>query len=156
MLRQTFTCTECKAGMAGSLSRPDDDDKTHDVTTNVPPTSFKYEIRIGASRKGGDIVSDGRGYTYAFHRDYPSLRVWRCIFRGCVKFPRCRSTLEQIKRPGIDFLHNYCQDDFTLNAENAHSHRPNNGVHQQQLTVGQSCSTTNGPSLILKNIQNDS
>ena len=57
------------------------------VSTNVPPMN-KYEIMIGASRKGGDIVSDGRGYTYSFQLDYPNLRVWMCTFRGCDKYPR--------------------------------------------------------------------
>jgi hypothetical protein len=118
---------------------------------SVPTTTVKYEIFIGASLKGGGLVTDSCGYTYGFSRDYPSLRVWRCDFRGCVKFPRCYSILKQITRPGIDFLRNYSQEDFTLNAEKAHSHPPNYGVEKRQLIVGQSCSTSNGPSFNLGN-----
>ena len=88
---------------------------------------------------GGEIVSDGCGHTYRSKRDYPSLRVWRCTFRGCVKFPSCNSTLKQLKRHGVDFLRTYFQEDFTLNAEKAHSHPPLNGVEKR--TVGQSSST---------------
>jgi len=79
--RRTFTCSTCRAGMARSLSRPGDADqpvvsfkKTRvnnvNVSMNVPRTTNKYEIMIGESNKGGDIVSDGCGYTYGFHRDY--------------------------------------------------------------------------------------
>jgi hypothetical protein len=106
-------------------------EKTDSVSTNVPPTI--YEIRIGASQMGGDIVSDGRGYAYGFYRDYTGLRVWTCTFRGCVKFQRCYSTLEQITRPGIDFLRNYAQEDFTLDAEKEHSHPPNYDVTKRQF-----------------------
>ena len=181
--RKAFTCSACKAGTTGRLSRPGDTEepvpvlasrgqhlnsnycsdgeqqlvieepfeKTHDGSTNVPPT-IGYEIRIGESRKGGDIVSDGRGYTYSFHKDYPGLRVWRCTFRGCVKFECCNSTLRQITSAGVDYLRNYSQEDFTLNAEREHSHPPHYGVTKRQLAVGQSCSTTIGPSLNLENI----
>ncbi len=36
------------------------------MSTYVQPTTIKYEIIIGASQKGGDVVSDGCGYTYSF------------------------------------------------------------------------------------------
>jgi hypothetical protein len=127
-------------------------EKTHNVSTNVPQPAIKYEIRIGASRKGGDIVIDGRGYTHRFDRDFPGLRVWRCTFRGCVKFECCNSTLEQITRPGVDFLRNYSQEDFTLNSEKEHSHPPNYDVTKRQLTVSQSCSATSGRPFNLENI----
>jgi hypothetical protein len=100
-IRQTFTCSTCKAGLATGLSRPGDAEKlvpvlasraqhfdgnccsdverqlvieesvekTHDVPTNVPPKTIKYEIMIGSSQMGGDILNDGRGYTYRFARD---------------------------------------------------------------------------------------
>jgi acetone carboxylase gamma subunit len=144
-IRRTFTCTECVAGSIGQQGR------------SVPTTTVKYEIFICASQKGGELVTDSCGYAYGFYKDFPSLRVWRCDFRGCVKFRRCYSTLKQIKRPGIDFLRNYSQEDFTLNAEEAHSHPPNYGVEERRLTVGQSCSvqlcsTPNGPSFNLENI----
>jgi hypothetical protein len=93
---RTFTCSTCKAGMAAGCSRPDqhfNSNHCSDVSTSVPPTTINYEIMIGASRKGGDIVSDDRGYTYSFIRDYPNLRVWRCTFRGGVEFP-CHSQTE--------------------------------------------------------------
>ena len=145
--RQTFTCSTCKAGMAAVISRPEDAEEPVQVlasqsqhfNTNVSPITIRYEIMIGASQKSGDIVSDGCGYTYRFSRDYPSLRVWRCTFRGCVKFPRCNSTLKQIKRPGVDFLRTYFQEDFTLDADKPHSHPPLNGVDTQ--TVRQSSAT---------------
>jgi hypothetical protein len=124
-IRQTFTCTECVAGSIGQKRQVVIEESmkiTPDVSAYVPPTTVKYEIFIGASLKGGGLVTDSCGYTYGFSRDYPSLRVWRCDFRGCVKFPRCYSILKQITRPGIDFLRNYSQEDFTLNAEKAHSH----------------------------------
>jgi hypothetical protein len=133
MFRQTFTCSTCKTDV--NADKP------------VPVRTIKYEIMIGASQKSGDIVSDGCGYMYSFQLDYPNLRVWRCTFREF-----CNSTLKQIKRPGIDFLRNHSQEDFTLNAEKAHSHPPNYVVEKQQLTVGQSCSTSNGPSFNLGNI----
>jgi hypothetical protein len=112
--RQTFICSTCEAGGAGSLACPGDAEEpvvsfrkgcvnNVNVSTNVPPTTIKYEIMIGESNKGGDIVSDGRGYSYGIRRDYPDFRVWMCTFRGCVKFQRCNFTLKQIKRPAIDF-----------------------------------------------------
>jgi hypothetical protein len=154
--RRTFTCSTCRAGMTRSLSRPGDAEdpvpvlasrgqhlnrnyfsdgeqqlvieesfeKTHDVSTNVPQPAIKYEIKIGSSRKGGDIVIDGRGYTYRVDRDFTGLRVWRCNLRGC------NSTLEQITRPGVDILRNYSQEDFTLNAKEEHSHRPNSEINR--------------------------
>jgi len=79
-IRQTFTCTACEAGSRvrhfnsnycsdgeQQLVIKESFEKTDSVSTNVPPT--KYEIRIGASQMGGDIVSDGRGYVYGFYRD---------------------------------------------------------------------------------------
>jgi hypothetical protein len=120
---------------------------------------------IGASQMGGDIVSDGCGYTYSFKFDYPKLRVWRCTFRGF-----CNSILQQIKKPGVDFLRTYDQEDFTLNAPQAHnhppvsahdstvyqephiSHPPNNEIGQRQLPYVQLFSTTSGPSFNLENI----
>ena len=36
-------------------------ENTHDMSTSVPPMTFEYEIIIGASRKGGDIITDGCG-----------------------------------------------------------------------------------------------
>jgi len=128
--RQTFACSTCEAVAPGSLSHPVDAEEpvvsfrntcvnNVNVSTNVPPMN-KYEIMIGASRKGGDIVSDGRGYTYRFQLDYPNLRVWMCTFRGCDKYPRCNSTLKQITRPRIDFLRTYSQEDFSLNADQMH------------------------------------
>jgi len=39
-----------------------------DVSTYVP-TTIKYETMIDESQKGGDIVSDGRGFTYFFKID---------------------------------------------------------------------------------------
>ena len=116
-IRQNFTCTACEAGSRGqhfnSCSDSDGErrlvigesmDKTHDASTYVPSTTIEYDIIIGASQMGGEIVSDGCGYTYGMDRDYPSFRVWRCTFRGCVKFPRCKSTFKQLKRPGVDFF----------------------------------------------------
>ena len=82
--------------------------------------------------------------------DYPSFRVWRCTFRGFVKFPHCKSTLKQLKRPGVDFLRTYSQRDFTLNSTKAHSHPP-----KRQLTIGQSSSTNSGASLNFENISTD-
>jgi len=38
------------------------------VSTYVP-TTIKYETMIDESQKGGDIVSDGRGFTYFFKID---------------------------------------------------------------------------------------
>ena len=38
-------------------------------------STISYEIMIGASKLGGDIISDGYCYKYGFHRDYPSLRT---------------------------------------------------------------------------------
>ena len=164
-IRQTFTCTTCETGNRGQhfnskyysdgerhLVIEESMEKTFEVSTYVPPTSIKYEIMIGASQKDNDIVSDRCGYTYGFAKDYPSLRVWKCTFRGCFKFPRCNATLKQIKRPGVDFLKTYLQEDFTLNAEKAHGHPPNYGVDKRQLPVGQSSSTAKGPSFNLENI----
>jgi hypothetical protein len=126
-------------------------EKTHDLSTYVPPITIKYEIMIDESQEGGDIVSDGRGYTYFFKIDYPNLRVWRCTYRG-VKFPRCNATLKQSKKPGVDFFRTHFQEDFTMKGVKAHSHPPNYGVEKRQLTVVQSSSTTNGPSFNLENI----
>ncbi len=56
---------------------------------------------IDESQKGGDIVSDGRGYTYFFKINYPNFRVWRCTYRGGVKFPRCNAPL----RRGLAHFH---------------------------------------------------
>ena len=120
------------------------------VSTYAPPTTIKYEIMIGASRKGGDIVSDGCGYTYRFHRDYPEFRVWRCSFRGCVKFSHCNATLNQLKRPGVDFLRTYSQKEFTLNSAKAHSYPP-----KRQFTICQSSSTNSGASLNFGHISTD-
>jgi len=166
-IRQNFTCAECEARIQGQrfnrnycsdgerlLVIEESTEKTkfeNKIRKQNTKTKTKYEIIIGASQKGGDVVIDGCGYTYGFHIDYPGLRVWRCTFRGCVEFAHCNSILKQIKRPGIDFLRNYSQEDFTSNAEKAHSQRPNDGVHKRQLTVGQSCSTTSGPSYTLFN-----
>jgi hypothetical protein len=124
-----FTCAACEARSRGqrfnsSFSRDGERqlvieqsiEKTLGVSTSVPPSTVQYEILIGASIRGGDIVGDGRGNTYEFYRNYPCLRVWECTFRGCVKFPRCNSILKQIKRPEVDCLRAYSQDDFTLNA----------------------------------------
>jgi hypothetical protein len=156
-IRPRFTCAACQARSRGNycsdgerqLVTEQSIEKTLSVSTYVPPTTVQYEILIGASIRGGDIVSDGCGYTYGFYRDYPCLRIWRCTFRGSVNFPCCNFILKQITRPGIDFLRNYSQEDFTLNAEQAHTRHPRNyNVHKQQLTVGQSCSTTNEPSRI--------
>jgi hypothetical protein len=139
--------------------------KNPNVSTYDPPTTANYEICIRASQMSGDIVSDGCGYTYSFKFDYPKLRVWRCTFRGF-----CNSILQQIKKPGVDFLRTYDQEDFTLNAPQAHnhppvsaddsivyqephiSHPPNNEIGQRQLPYVQLCSTTNGPSFNLENI----
>jgi DNA-directed RNA polymerase subunit RPC12/RpoP len=146
MIRKAFTCTACEVGSRGQHfngnSTAESIEKTHDVSLYVPPTTIEYAIIIGASQMGGELVTDSCGYTYGFFRDYPSLRVWRCAFRGCVKFPRCYSTLRQITRPWTDILRNYSQEDFTSDAEKAHSHPPNYGVEKRQLTVGQSCSTS--------------
>jgi len=164
-IRQNFTCAECEARIQGQRFNRNycsDGERLLVIEESTEKTKFenkirkqntktKYEIIIGASQKGGDVVIDGCGYTYGFHIDYPGLRVWRCTFRGCVEFAHCNSILKQIKRPGIDFLRNYSQEDFTSNAEKAHSQRPNDGVHKRQLTVGQSCSTTSGPSYTLFN-----
>ena len=151
-IRQTFACTACGAESRG---RNESMDKPLDVSSYVPPTTVKYEIMIGASQKGGDIVSDICGYTYILKKDYPMLRVWSCAFRGCAKFPRCNSTLKQIKRLGFDFLRSYSQEDFTLNEDKAHSHPPLYGVDKRQLTVGQPSSTVTGTSLNLGNISID-
>jgi hypothetical protein len=138
------------------------------VSTYVPATTIKYEIVIGVSQKGGYVVSDGCGYTYFFKNDYQNLRVWRCAH--AVLFPRCNVTLKQIKKPGVDFLHTYDQEDFTLNAPQAHNHPPvsavdsivyqephishplNTEIGQRQLPYVQLCSTTNGPSFNLETI----
>ena len=146
-IRQTFTCTTCEAGSRGQhfsnnycgdgerqLCIEESMEKTHNESTYVPPT-IRYEIMIGASQKGGDVVSDGCGHTYRFKRDYPTLRVWRCTFRGCDKFTCCNSTLRQITRPGIDFLRHYSQEDFTLNAEQAHTRHPRNGWRKNYDTL---------------------
>ena len=60
--KNTFTCTACEAGSGGVIE--ESMDKTHNVSTYVPPTTNEYEIIIGASQMGGEIVSDGCGYTY--------------------------------------------------------------------------------------------
>jgi hypothetical protein len=152
IIRRTFTCTACEAVNRGQQFNSSycSDGERHLViegktqhASACPPTTSKYEIMIGASRKGGDIVNDGCRHAYSLQKDYPTLRVWKCTH--AVKFPRCNVTLKQIKRAGIDFLRNYSQEDFTLNAEKEHNHLPNYGIDKQQLTVGQSCSTTNGP-----------
>jgi len=110
----------------------------------------KYEIMIGVSQKGGDVVSDGCGYTYFFKKDYQNLRVWRCTH--VVLFLHCNVTLKQIKEAGVDFLRTYAQEDFTLNTPQAHNHPPNNEIEQRQLPYVQLYSTTNGPSFNLENI----
>jgi hypothetical protein len=105
-------------------------ENTLDRSTYVPPTTIKYEIMIGASQKDGDIVSDGCDCTFSFKIDYPNFIVWRCAL----------------------FFSHLFQEDFILNVKKAHSRPPNYGVEKQQLTVGQSSSTTNGPSFNLENI----
>ena len=157
---QSFTCTVCEAGTGqhfnsnycsdGERWLVIEESMEINVSTSVPPPTVGYEIIIGASRKGGDIISDGCGHTYGFLKDSPSLRVWRCTFRGCVEFSRCNATLKQIKRPGVDFLRTYSQRDFTLNSTKAHSHPP-----KRQLTIGQPSSTNSGASLNFGNISTD-
>jgi hypothetical protein len=154
-IRQSFTCSACEASSRlqrftsnycdgeRQLDIDEPKGKTHHVSTSVPPTTNKYEIIIGASQKGGDVVIDGCGYTYNFHRDYPGLRVWMCTFRGCVKFSRCNTTLKQVKGTSIDFIRTYSQEDFTL--ERAHRHPPNYQIEKRRLTVGQLGSTANEP-----------
>jgi hypothetical protein len=79
-IRQTFTCAACEAGSRGQHFNRDyssDGERqlvieesmqtTHHVSTYVPATT-KYEIMIGVSQKGGDVVSDGCGYTYFFQK----------------------------------------------------------------------------------------
>ena len=164
-IRKIFTCTACETERRGQNFKSSFSDgerqfvieksieKTHHVSSNVPPTTINYEIIIGASQMGGEIVSDGCGHTYRSNIDYPSLRVWRCTFRGCVKFSSCNSTLKQLKRPGIDFLRTYFQEDFILNEEKAHSHPPLNRVKKR--TLGQTSSTITGASLSFGNISTD-
>ena len=60
-------------------------------------------LALSNSDSCGDVVRDGCGYTFSFYRDDQGLRVWRCTFRGFVKFPRCYSILKQVKRTEIDF-----------------------------------------------------
>ena len=157
---QSFTCTVCEAGTGqhfnsnycsdGERWLVIEESMEINVSTSVPPPTVGYEIIIGASRKGGDIISDGCGHTYGFLKDSPSLRVWRCTFRGCVEFSRCNATLKQIKRPGVDFLRTYSQRDFTLNSTKAHSHPP-----KRQLTIGQSSFTNSAASSNFGNISTD-
>ena len=85
-IRQTFACTVCEAG-----SRVQHFDSNYcsdgewqlvieeNLRSYDPPT-IQYEMMIGTSETGA-IVDDGCGYKYVFHRDYPSLRVWRYGFR---------------------------------------------------------------------------
>jgi hypothetical protein len=80
------------------------------------------------------------------------VRVWRCNYRGGVKFPRCYATLKQREKPGFDFFRTPFQEDFTMIGEKAHNHLLNYGVEKGQLTVSQPNSTTNGPSFNLENI----
>jgi hypothetical protein len=134
-IRNMLTCAACRARSQGQrfnssycsdgerqLVIEQSIEKTLCVSTYVPSTTVQYEILIGASIRGGDIVSDGCGYTYVFYRDYPCLRIWTCNFRGSVHFPRCNSILKQIKRPETDFLRNYSQEDYTFDATKAHNH----------------------------------
>ena len=96
VLRQKFTCSACKARvsalpvpvLATHVKSNDCSDGKgrleENVTTYVP--TILYEIMIGASRLGGDIVNDGSGYTYSFKIDYQNFRVWKCTY--AVKIPR--------------------------------------------------------------------
>ncbi len=136
-IRQMFTCATCEARSRGqrfNSSYCSDGERQLVIEQSIEKTLGVFEILIGASIRGGDIVRDGSGYTYGFSKDYPCLRVWECTFRGCVKFPRCNSILKQIKRPAIDFLRNFSQEDFTFDAEKEHSHPPNYSVGKRQLT----------------------
>ena len=159
---QTFTCTACEAECRGKHHQlqhqhqqrqfviEESPEITHNVSTYGPLTTIEYEIIIGASNMGGDLISDGCGYTYGIYRDSPSLRIWMCTFRGCVKYSRCNATLKQIKRHGVDFLRTYSQRDFTMNSIKAHSHPP-----KRQLTIGQSSSTNSAASSNFGNISTD-
>jgi hypothetical protein len=158
-IRRNFTCAACEGQRLNSNYCSDVErqlviegttEQMHHVSTYVPPTTIKYEIIFGASQKGGDVVSDGCGYTYSFYTDYQGSRVWRCTYRGCVEFPRCYSTLKQVKRAEIDSLRTYSQEDFTL--EKAHSHPPNYEREKRQLIFHQENISTSESARISANV----
>ena len=85
-IRQMFTCATCEARSRGqrfNSSYCSDGERQLVIEQSIEKTLGVFEILIGASIRGGDIVRDGSGYTYGFSKDYPCLRVWECTFRGC-------------------------------------------------------------------------
>ena len=63
-----FNSNYCSDGEQQLVIEESIEKKTHGVSTYVP-TTIKYETMIDESQKGGDIVSDGRGFTYFFKID---------------------------------------------------------------------------------------
>lgn len=56
---------------------------------NLPPS---YSIIPGASVRGGDLLSDGCGYTYSKRRETSKSISWACSSRG----KKCGATVKQV------------------------------------------------------------
>ena len=65
-----------------------------DVIMEDEPTTM-YEVIVGGSVKGGDLLADNRGYTYSRKRKSDQATTWTCSNRG----KKCGAT---VKQQGLD------------------------------------------------------
>ena len=65
-----------------------------DVIMEDEPTTT-YEVIVGGSVKGGDLLADNRGYTYSRKRTTDQATTWTCSNRG----KKCGAT---VKQQGLD------------------------------------------------------
>ena len=92
-----------------------------------PPTIKNYLILLKVSQKGKDKLVDSCGHSFLFHKEYPGSRTWKCSHRGKKNSPRCNAKVIQKKKPGVDFLTTYQQEDFQFRPhlqQQVHSHPP--------------------------------
>lgn len=51
-----------------------------------------YEVIVGGSVKGGDLLADNRGYTYSRKRSAGQVTTWTCSNRG----QKCGASVKQV------------------------------------------------------------
>lgn len=73
----------------------------HDrVTELLPDAPISYEIITGGTVKGGDLLTDTAGYSYAVKKKFVKSTTWACSNRGCDKCPAVIKQVGETFTPG--------------------------------------------------------
>lgn len=82
----------------------------------LPDQPIAYEIIPGGTVKGGDLLADNQGYTYARSRRRPRVTTWTCSNRG----KKCAATVRQT---GDTFERGSREHNHTSNIDRTHHAR---------------------------------